>query len=336
MAPISIAFIFLLLSAFFSSVEIAFLSINKLKLEIDRSASFFGSRFLSVFTRSPRRFLLSMLLGNYISIITYAIFAVAYIDPIIRNLLSISDRFSFFVYASDIFVVSLTALIFAEFLPRLLFRLYADALLKYLSLLIGIFYFILSPFVFIFVETIEYVTAKLGHIPLQKDALRFTPLDVDEFINEFCVMQEQNENYTPEIRMVQNVIELKKSKVRDCMLPGEKIVSLEINTPIEKLKQKFIDTGFSKIPIYQQDAATIVGYVHAYDLFKKPAAITQLIRPIYGVSSSMPSNAALTEMIEKHISISIVVDDYKKLLGLLTLEDLMEEIFGEIEDEFDR
>ncbi|MEG1572650.1 MAG: CBS domain-containing protein [Bacteroidales bacterium] len=132
------------------------------------------------------------------------------------------------------------------------------------------------------------------------------------------------------------MIELKKTKVSDCMLPQDQIVLANLHSSVDTLKQKFIDSGFSKIPIYDTDPNKVIGYVHAYDLFKKPKEIAKLIRPIYAVSSTMPINTALTDMIAKHISISVVFDETQKLLGLLTLEDLMEEIFGEIEDEFDR
>lgn len=254
----------------------------------------------------------------------------------IRNFLSVANPFSFLVYGFDIIIVASFALFFAEILPRLLCRLYANALLKYLSPIIGLFYIVLSPFVFIFVQSLEFIIAKCAHIPLQKRALRFTPLDIDQFINEFCLQQEENENYTSEILMVQNVIELKKTKVSDCMLPQDQIVLANLHSSVDTLKQKFIDSGFSKIPIYDTDPNKVIGYVHAYDLFKKPKEIAKLIRPIYAVSSTMPINTALTDMIAKHISISVVFDETQKLLGLLTLEDLMEEIFGEIEDEFDR
>lgn len=319
----------LVFSSLFSGLEIAFVSANKLKLELGKSTSRWNSVFIGFFSKNASLFLSSMMLGNNIVLVVYGIYMYDYLG-------------SLFVYQNQfsiLFLTTLTAsfllLFFAEGLSKVFFKLYANSILYYLSPLISFLFLILYPFVYVYIELGDLILKKLFRLRLKDTQYRFSPVDIDYFISDFHNHNQEEDAVSQEIQLLQNVIDLKKSKVRDCMVPRNEMIVAEIRSSIEDLKQKFIDSGFSKIIIYRGDLDTVVGYVHAYDLFKSPKRISEVLRPIYSVPVSMMADRLLQYMIENRKSIANVFDEFGGLAGMITLEDLMEEIFGEIHDEFD-
>lgn len=292
----------------------AYKAINNLQMEIERgSASWFSRCFVWV-VGSPSVFTVFLRLGQVAATAVY-----------IGALMQVADNGWRMAGGLAVFVLV------AWTLAGVCFRLYPLPMLKVSSLILIVPFTLLYP-----------LTHWVGRLlepaqPAGEAADDYADEVVEESLNDLRENYDASPEYSAEGRMVQNVMELRKSKVRDCMVPAAEIVQAAYDTPLDELVRLFTRTGFSKILIYREQPDKIAGYVHAYDLFQEPAptSIAEIIRPIHGVPETIAAGALLKEMIETHKSIAAVFDGNGAVSGMLTLEDLMEEIFGEIEDEFD-
>ncbi|MCL2414726.1 MAG: hemolysin family protein [Bacteroidales bacterium] len=326
----------LVFSGFFSGIEIAFVSTNKLKIEVDKNNRVFSARLLSHFIKMPSRFIVFVLLGNNITLVIYGIFAAKLLDPWIESWLPEVLNTQFVLLIIQTIIATTVVLVFAEFLPKTLFRMNSNRVLSVFSIPIWLIYILLYPAVYLFMglsnmllkRFFKYKTAEVKEV-------KFSPVDIDYYIQEFSNVPKEENEISQEIQMVQNVMDLQHAKVRECMVPRKEIVAIDVNSSLTELQQKFTETGLSRILIYKSSVDDIIGYVHAFDLFKKPKSIRDILRKIEVVPETMLGNKLMKEMIDKKRSITVVVDEFGGTSGVITLEDLTEEIFGEIEDEFD-
>ena len=324
-----IALTTILLSAFFFGVEVAFFSSNKLQLELDKSSEKISSKIISFISRNESIFITTMLIGKNIALVVYAITMTKLLTPLFDNFF-IS---AYFLLLIQIIISTLIILVTAEFLPKSIFKIYANTSLKILSIPISFFYVIFYPFALLFLKGSKLILKLFCAQSLPKNKDFFKKTDLDGYLSHI----NNNENFSnnTEVEMVQNTLQLSTKKLRECMIPRTEIVALNINTSIKELKEKFIETKLSKILIYKNNIDNIVGYVHSSDLFRNPRNIRSLLLPIPFVPETMFAMQLLSDFIDEDKGVALVVDEFGGTSGMITIEDVTEEIVGEIEDEYD-
>ncbi len=326
----------IIFSAFFSGIEIALLSSNKLQIEVDKNKGLFSAKLISKFIQNPSKLIVAILLGNNIALVIYGISAANILDPWILSWLPQALNNHYILLSIQTLLATGIILIFAEFTPKILFRINANKILSFFAPVITFIYYLIYPLVLLFTKASDFLFKYIFRTKQQiKTTKNFTPIDLDYYLSEYTSSSSGENDISQEIMMVQNAMDLKNVKIRECMRPRNEIVSAEFTSSIEELKEKFISSGFSKIPIYKNNIDNVIGYVHAYDLFQKPDSIKNIIKSIMIVPETMLADKLLKELIDKRKSIAVVVDEFGGTSGIITLEDLAEEIFGEIEDEFD-
>ena len=323
----------LLFSAFFSGMEIAFISANKLKIQVDKNQGVFGSKIISFFNEKPGHYIATMLVGNNIAIVIYGIIMAVILEPLISRFTS-SD---ILILIIQTIISTLFILITAEFLPKTVFIINPNLALKIFAVPVIVIYLLLYPVTRIIVALSYLLIRIFTGKPIEKSSGEqvFGKIDLDHLLSK---AQDQATNTTGEqsgIRIFQNVLDLSNLRLRDCMVPRNEIVSMEEKSTIEDIRQKFIETGLSKILIYKETPDNIIGYIHSKEIFKNPVEITSKIINIPIVPETMPANKLLQAFISKHKGIALVVDEFGGNSGIITIEDIIEEIFGEIEDEHD-
>ena len=316
-------------SAFFSGMEIAFISANKLKMELDLKSNSPLVKYLAKVFRSPSRFIATMLVGNNIALVIYGISMAEFLQPTFEYYLSSPSLILLFqtIFSTIIILVS------AEFLPKAIFRIHSNRFLKGFSIPLIIFYFLLYPIVS-FTLFISDKFMKLVGVKLVEDSPVFKKVDIEEYLNNYS-KNKDSEEVDMEVQIMQNALDFSKVKVRECMIPRTEIIAIELSKSIDDLKSIFIQTKLSKVVIYQDNIEQVIGYAHSYDLFKNPSDVKSILLPIPIVTETMLANELLELFIEKRRAIALVVDEFGGTSGIITIEDVMEEIFGEIEDEFD-
>lgn len=317
-------------------MEIAFVSSNRLKQELDLKRRILPARVLSAFYTNPSRFIGALLLGNNIALVIYGIAMANLLEPAIIKTLPAAYNSEFIILIIQTIISTLLILMTAEFIPKILFRINPNAILKFFAIPVWIFYFIFYPIIFLFIGLAEFILTKIFRIHLAAGNYNFTMIDLEEYVKEYNSSSEQPEEIDQEIQMIQNAIEFKHVKLRECMVPRTEIEALEINENIDTLRDLFSETGHSKIMIYKDTIDNLVGYVHSYDIFTNPAKISDVIRKIDVYPETTNASDLLNSMIKKHKSVVIVLDEFGGTSGMVTLEDIIEEIFGEIEDEHDK
>lgn len=336
MSDWGIVLITLLFSALCSGLEIAFISANKLKVEIDKNKGRFTNRIIAKFYQTPWKFISALLLGNNISLVIYGIYMSKILNPVFIELIPKEFHSETLLLTLQTIIATIIILITAEFLPKILFRINANYSLQLFALPAIIIYYLLYPVAFVFISTAEYIIGRIFKINLQKQTHVFTPIDIDNYINEFSVDRPQdNSEIQQELQMFQNAIDFRDIKLRECMIPRTEIIAIDSKSEINELLKIFIDTNLSKILVYDNSIDNIIGYVHSHDMLKRPNSIKQILKPIIIVPETMLANKLLPMFIEQQKSIAVVVDEFGGTSGMLTLEDVIEEIFGEIDDEFD-
>jgi len=326
----------LLLSAFFSGIEIAFISSNKLRIELDKNKGLISARLISSFTKHPSHFISALLVGNNIALVMYGVAMANRLDPFLSTHLPQSLNNDFSVFLHQTILSTLLILIVAEFLPKILFRINSNAIVNFFAIPLALFYYIFYPVIFIFTGLSEFVLKRIFRIKISGKKYEFSPVDLDNYVKELDSRQLNESEVKQEIQMIQNAMEFHNIKLRECMLPRNEIIAVEENDPVEKLVALMAETGFSRILVFQQSIDNIIGYVHAFDLYKKPKTIKPLIKPIIIAPETMTANKILTTFIQQHKSIALVVDEFGGTSGIVTMEDIIEEIFGEIHDEYDK
>jgi CBS domain containing-hemolysin-like protein len=325
----------LLLSGFFSGMEIAFVSSNRLKHELDLKRKVLPARILSLFYSNPSRFIGALLLGNNIALVIYGIAMAILLEPSIVRILPNSYHSEFIILLIQTIISTLIILITAEFIPKILFRINPNAILKFFAVPVWLFYFIFYPIIFLFIGLAEFILTRIFRIQLSTGNYNFSMIDLEEYVKEYNPSSEQPEEIEQEIQMIQNAIEFKHVKLRECMVPRTEIKAVDINENIDSVRDLFSNTGHSKIMIFKETIDNMVGYVHSYDLFTNPKNIKEVLREVDMYPESMSASELLNSMIKKHKSVAVVLDEFGGTSGMLTLEDIIEEIFGEIEDEHD-
>ena len=326
---LTIIIITLLLSAFFSGIEIAFVSSNKLKLELDKGSGSFISRLISIFSKDESNFIATMLVGNNIALVIFSISMTDLLDDFLL-IYSFSD---FTLLLIQTFISTLIILVVAEFIPKAIFRINPNYLIRFFSIPLMLFYLILFPIVFITLSISEFLLKYIFRININPVKQIFSTVDLDEYLENLS--QKSEGDPSPEVEMLQNAIELSNTKVRECMVPRTDIIAINIKSSIDELKDLFISKKYTKILIYKGNIDNIIGYAHSSDLFKNPMTIKSMMLPIPIVTESLPANEMLNMFINRSKSIALVVDEFGGTSGLVTIEDVTEEIVGDIEDEHD-
>lgn len=313
-------------------MEIAFVSANRFKVEVDRKKGTISAAIIGQFLEKPSQFISTLLVGNNIALVVYGILMASLLEPWLRTF---TEQESLILVLQTI-LSTLLILVTAEFLPKAFFRIDPNRMLEVFAIPAKIVYVVLFPIVWLIDRFSKRILSAFFKVKLNEEELTFGRSDLDEYVNEFTGTYSDEENdIDSEIQIFRNALSFSDIKVRECMIPRVDIVAMEINDDIEDLKAKLIETGLSKILIYRDDIDNIIGYVHSFELFQKPQAIKNIIRPINLVPESTKVKDLLKQFGQQHRSVAVVLNEYGGTAGMITVEDIVEEIFGEIEDEHD-
>ena len=322
----------LLCSAFFSGMEIAYVSSNRLNLEIEKKQKGLIPKILSIITKDPSRFISTMLIGNSFALVIYGLFMGQFIIDYLSFLFSPSMN-ELTVLLLQTIISTLLILIAAEFIPKVLFQIYSNFSMKIFSIPAYIFYIILYPITGLVIIISNFILKTFFKVNTDESEFSFSKVELENYIeNE---IDKSDNNLDSEIEIFQNALELSEIKARDVMVPRAEIIALENTSNIIDAKKLFVETGFSKIPIYRNSIDNIVGYIHSFDFLKKPQNINEFILPVVFVPEPMLVNDVLEKLTRESKSIAVVIDEYGGTSGIITVEDIVEELFGEIEDEHD-
>ena len=325
-----IAILTIILSAFFSGVEIAFISSNKLQLELDKGSEKMSSKVISFFSRNESNFITTMLIGNNVSLVIYGIIMAKLLTPYLQYF---AFNSYYLLFVQTIISTSII-LVTAEFLPKSIFKIYPNKTLRIFALPIFVFFILLRPFVWFFMQASNLIIKLFFGKVLTESKHFFNKTDLDEYLTHINSNNTEDASLA-EVEMLQNTLELSVKKVRECMIPRTEIIALNITSSIEELKAKFIETKLSKILIYKNNIDSVIGYVHSSDLFREPRNIRSLLLPIPFVPETMHAMQLLSDFIDRNQGVALVVDEFGGTSGMLTIEDVTEEIVGEIDDEHD-
>ena len=326
----SIAISTLLFSAFFSGVEIAFISANKLKLELDKNTGKFPANIITYFSKNESDFITTMLVGNNIALVVYGIVMTQILTP------QITDYFNsdFSLLMVQTIITTLIVLVTAEFLPKAIFRIYPNQILRIFSIPIWLFFVFFRPLALLMLFLSKLVLKYLLGQKMEDGKQVFGKTDLDEYLSN-VKSAEGVEDSRVEVEMLQNVLDLTDKKLRECMIPRTKLVAMDISSPINEIKNRFIATKLSKILIFKGNIDKVIGYIHSSDLFRNPQNVRSILLPIPFVPESMSVMQLLNQFIESNKGVALVVDEFGGTSGMLTIEDVTEEIVGEIVDEHD-
>ena len=320
-------------SAFFSGMEIAFVSSNKLRFEMDRNEQSLTSRILSIFFKNPNNFISTMLVGNNIALVIYGILMAEVIE---QQLLADYIHNEFILVLIQTIISTLIILVTGEFLPKTLFKINSNFTLSLFAVPAFICYIVLYP-IRKFASGLSNLILRLTGTPINKEASykAFTKVDLDHFIQSSIQDTENEEEINTEVKIFQNVLDFSSIKIRDCMVPRTEIIAIEDDATIDELKTLFIEKGISKIIVYNDNIDNIIGYIHSSEMFREPKDWHDGIRQLPIVPETMNANKLMKLFMQQKRSLAVVVDEFGGTSGIVALEDLVEEIFGEIEDEHD-
>lgn len=321
----------MLFSALFSGMEIAFVTANRLKIELSSKKGVFSGKILSFFLKKPAKFISAMLIGNNVALVIYSILMAKLLEPIIYEKITGND---FVVLFIQTIISTILILFFSEFLPKSLLRINPNKALTIAAIPLQIVYVVLYPFTLL-VLGVSNLILKLFRVDTSESHMAFTKIDLEHFMTNIQQKKEEGEDVDNEIQIFKNALDFSSVKARDCMVPRTDLVAMDIEIPLPTIRDKFIETGLSKILIYRDSIDNIIGYIHSKELFKKPKTVKSILLPISIIPESMPANQILQEFITLRKSVAVVVDEFGGTSGIITTEDIIEEIFGDIEDEHD-
>ncbi len=329
----------LIFSAFFSGMEIAFISANKIHIEIEKKQEGFLAKVLTRLTKKPSKFIATMLIGNNIALVIYGLFMgellmtwFSGLKPENAFLIALLTDFSLL---TQTIISTFVILITAEFLPKVLFQIYANSLLRILAIPAYIFYLFFSLISEFIIGVSDFILKYVFRTPGDDVQLAFSKMELGDYITEQMETVEEEDDVDSEIQIFQNALEFAAVKAREVMVPRTEIMAVELHETPKNLAKLFTETGFSKILIFKDTVDNVIGYVHSYELFKKPKTIKSILLPVEFVPETMLIQDILNVLIKKRKSIAVVLDEYGGTSGLMTVEDIVEELFGEIEDEHD-
>lgn len=321
----------LIFSAFFSGLEIAYISSNRLKIELDKAKGTFNGRLLGGFYKNESFFIAMLLLGNNISLVFFGLFSARVLDPIIVSWGIENDGLILLIQT---LLSTALVLITAEFLPKAFVQINPNGYLKYSA----------YPMLFIFgilylptqvILTISNLVLRLLRVDNNTSEKVFSKVDLEHYVTDLNERIHEEEELGNEMQILKNALDFDSVKARDCMIPRTEIIGVELDDAIDKLKHLFVSTGKSKIIVYRESMDNIIGYVHSFEMFKSPEAIKQILLPIQFVPEAKPGKELLEMFAKVSGTMAVVVDEYGGTAGIVTIEDVIEEIFGEIEDEHD-
>jgi len=325
----------LLFSALFSGLEIAFVSANKLRVELEKK----GSKYPWLFNmyHHPSKFISTLLLGNNVSLVFYGFAAANILRGPIVSLYGNSGQNDFLILLTQTIISTFVILIIAEFIPKVLFSINPNKTLRFFTIPIFLFYYLFTPFV-IFVYWLATGILKLGFgLKIQDESAKLSSLELKDLVSEIDEKDEESVSIGEEEKEIfKNVIDFRSIKIRECLIPRTEISAVEVTENLGILKNLFVSTGHSKILVYRDHIDNIIGYVHTFDLFKEPKNIGEILRPVNYIPETMMAHLTLSMFINENKSVAVVVDEFGGTSGLVTMEDVIEEIFGEIEDEHDK
>ncbi len=327
----------ILLSGFFSGSEIAFVSANKLKLEIESRKGTFLSRSISFFIHKPETFLTTTLVGNNIINVLYAtLMAIFLIHPVQVYYEAFTGNLpsSAMILFIQTIIASVIIMIFGEILPKAIYRIHADFMIKLVSVPMRLINWILKPLIEL-ANSSSGILVRLLKVGNERSDKIFRRQDMEMIFKELSDTGGGEDFDKEDSELLQNVLDLSNKRVKETMIPRTEIIAVEKSTTIDEVQKTFITSGFSKLPVYQDTIDDIIGVVFAYDLFNNPSSLPEIIRPIKLIPSSKKSKDLLTEFRQSNISVAIVIDEYGCTAGMVTIEDLIEEVVGDIQDEYD-
>ncbi|MCC5940393.1 MAG: HlyC/CorC family transporter [Balneolaceae bacterium] len=330
--------IVILISAFFSGSEMAFVTANKLKMEIESRKNTFQGRSIAYFSDNPEKFLTTTLVGNNIVNVAYATLMAIFLAEPIRGLYA--SLFSevpsgAMVLFIQTVIASILILLFGEILSKAIFRVLADHLIKIIAIPLRITEYILWPLIVMSNSASGFLIRSLN-VGNERSEKIFRRQDVEMILRELKESGGSQDIDHDDSEILHNVLELSNKRVRETMVPRTEIIAVEKSASLEELKKAFIESGYSKVPVYQDTIDDIIGVVFAYDMFSNPKDIGEIIRPVKLIPSSKKSKDLLTEFRQSNISVAVVIDEYGGTAGMVTIEDLIEEVVGDIQDEYDK
>jgi CBS domain containing-hemolysin-like protein len=337
---LTIIVLMLILSAFFSGMEMAYVSSNKIHIELEKKKKGVIAKVLARITENPSKFIATMLVGNNIALVIYGLYMGDVIMAWLEGMLPIvNEQLNYIVTNFGLLIQTiistLVILVTAEFIPKVFFQIYGNTLLKFFAIPAYLFYIAFYFISSIVMEISNFVLKKFFKTEGDELQLTFSKLELGNYITEQMEFVDTTDDVDSEIQLFKNALEFAEVKAREVMVPRTEIVAVEYHESTQKLTKIFTDTGYTKILIYKDTIDDIVGYVRSFDLFKKPRSIKSIIHPIEFVPETMLVSNVLDSLTKKRKSIAVVLDEYGGTSGMLTVEDIIEELFGEIEDEHD-
>lgn len=318
----------LIFSAFFSGMEIAYISSNKVHIAIEKKQNDFLSKVLKKLTKRPSKFIATMLVGNNITLVIYGF----YMGEFLMRFINLEG---FIAIIIQTIISTLIILFTAEFLPKVFFQIYANNLVKFFAIPAYFFYLLFS----VISEFVIWISDKILKVFFKTEGdtvqLSFSKIELGNYISEQMETIEKIDEIDSEIQIFQNALDFSDVKSREVMIPRTEVVAVNIYTTPKELSERFTKTGLSKILIYKENIDDILGYVHSFELFKKPTSLRKILIPVVFVPETMLVKDVLNILTKKSKSIAVVIDEYGGTSGIITVEDIIEELFGEIEDEHD-
>ncbi|MFZ9044303.1 MAG: hemolysin family protein [Cyclobacteriaceae bacterium] len=324
----------LVFSAFFSGIEIAFIASDKLHVELLRKKGTFAGRMLSIFHARKAHFLATTLVGNNLALVLYGIFMAQLIEPWLSTALPIWVNSDMLILILQTVIATILVLITAEFLPKSLFLIDPDFMLRLFIVPVTVIYYLMYPLVSLVEAISKFIIVVIFRYDYSEDKPVYGLTDLNNYIQKNILPDAEGEAEI-DTKIFNNALEFKEVKVRECMIPRTEIVAVEAKDEIEKLTEAFIESGHSKILVYKESIDDVIGYCHSLEMFKKPTSLRKILTPIIIVPETFPANELLIKFIGERKSIALVVDEFGGTSGIVSMEDVIEEIFGEIRDEHD-
>ena len=317
-------------SALCSGLEIAFVSSNKLYIELERKRGAIWAKLVSVLLKRPARVIGALLVGNNLALVLYGLLMAKLLQPWLAGF----GYGEVFVLVVQTVLSTLLILIVGEFLPKAIFRIDPNASLSAFALPLQILFIILWLPMMVMTGLSELILRLFG-VPSKRGSIAFGRVDLDEFLKEVTTNQNSEEAMDAEVEYFRNTLELSNTKVRELMVPRAEIEAIEVDQPVNVLHERFVESGMSKLLVYKEGMDNIIGYVHGYELFRQPRTIRAVMRPVNFIPGTMPADEVLQMFIKQRTHVAVVVDEFGGTAGMLTMEDVVETIVGEIEDEHD-
>ncbi len=322
-------------SFFFSGIEIAFLSANKLQIELQGKQGVLWGRIMSYFLKRQSWFIGTTLIGNTLALVLFGIYMAQLIEPWLASNLPQSINDEVFILIFQTLISTLLILFTAEFLPKSLFLINPNLMLATLAVPFRIVYVILAPLTFSIVYLSKIVIIHVLRIEYSEEKPVFALTDLNNYLKSMLKVRHDDEDVGLDKKIFHNALEFKTVRIRDCMIPRTEVTAIDVEEGIDKLTDAFIQSGHSKIIVYKESIDNVIGYCHSSTLFKKPQRIEDILTPINIVQETMMANNLMVQLIKEQKSMALVVDEFGGTSGIVSMEDVIEEIFGEIEDEHD-